>query len=103
MAFAGDGDFMMSGHELATAVQYGAATGVEVILLEPIAERLPGDFELLGDLVAATSRAEEFDDLTPELRRVRMGASGHGGLFLRKAEGVHETEPASLPRKRALS
>jgi len=31
VAFAGDGDFMMSGHELATAMQYGAAIVVLVI------------------------------------------------------------------------
>jgi len=31
VAFAGDGDFMMSGHELATAMQYGAAIVVIVI------------------------------------------------------------------------
>jgi acetolactate synthase I/II/III large subunit len=31
VAFAGDGDFMMSGHELATAMQYGAAIVVVVI------------------------------------------------------------------------
>jgi acetolactate synthase I/II/III large subunit len=31
VAFAGDGDFMMSGHELATAMQYGAAIVVVVV------------------------------------------------------------------------
>ena len=38
-----------------------------------VSKRLSADVELRGDSISATTRADEFEDLLPELRRVDPG------------------------------
>jgi len=87
-----------------------AAPGVQFGLLDPVANRLSRKLELRREVMYAATRSSKLDDLLPEVRWVGAGMfSGHGWTFLRQAESIHGTGPASTlgayrrrsPRSRA--
>jgi len=67
-------------------------------LFEPVPNRLVAKVELVGQFVDAAACTDQIEDLTPELGRVCPGVlfACHRWTFLRQAESIHETGPASL-------
>jgi hypothetical protein len=73
----------------------GSLSGIEIVLLQPIHDRLARDFELAGELTYATAGSGQFQDPTPELQGVGTTLC-HGGFFLRKKESIHGTGSAPV-------
>ena len=74
-----------------------AAPGLQIGLFDPVANRLPRELELRREVVYAATRSSKLDNLLPEVRWVGVGVfSGHGWIFLRQAESIHGTGPASI-------
>src|SRR5271156_6398670 len=72
-------------------------TGIGIVLLHPIHDRLARDIELPGNLGYAASRSSELKKLMPEFGRVGpRGFLGHGGVLRCKPESLHGTDPTSL-------
>ncbi len=66
--------FMLGGRQAAAA-----APGVQIGLLDPVANRLSCELERHREVMYAAARSSKLDDLLPEVRWVGVGMfSGHG-------------------------
>jgi hypothetical protein len=54
-----------------------AFSAIELVLLDPVAQRLLRDAEALGDVADRASRAHEPDGVIPEVLRIRRPGPGH--------------------------
>ena len=88
VCFAGDGDFLMSGQELATAVQYDAAVVVLVVnngMYGTI--RMHQERHYPGRVVGTDLVNPDFAALARGVRRARRGGRAHGGVRAARSSG----------------
>jgi putative transposase len=74
-----------------------ALSGIEIVVLKPVHDRLPRDLELAGNLAYIAPGPDLLQDSTPELRR-EGGSLCHVGLLRCKNESVHGTGSTPVGR-----